>query len=555
MPNILENYTPADLGLDGYAAYRSDPVTGQPVQLEVIEFAGYCEKRFAAAAAPTGIGKSLVAMSLAKLTGARTCILTATKGLQEQYVRDGEEYGLVDIRGRSNYECGDYANLDCRGGSSMGCRYVGGKGCGYEIAKAKAKEAELICTNYAFWMTVNDKANGLERAGDDAEWRGENPIEMLILDEGHAAPDLLSDYLSCRVYENEIKRWVDPREMGDKISDWRAFAREHTEDLKAEIRTTGMELAHLGRKAEKKHIDALHGLEKLLVKFERIGTMQEDWVLDLRVGTQWGRLWAFDVIWPGRYAEQYLFHGVPKVVVLSATLRPKTMSLLGVSKDDFEFREWQRIFPANRHPIYSLPARDDGKEIRIKHTTPQAQLLKWVEHIDRIIDGRLDRKGLIQTVSYDRQKFFMEHSRHSAIMIGNTNDAESATALEKAEEFRKSAAPRILVSPSFATGWDFPGRECEYVVICKVPFKPSQGKVQKAREAKDAQYGLYMTMIELVQGAGRGMRSAEDRCEVFVTDGNLTWFLNQNKSLAPAWFVQGLRKVVEIPKAPERVKK
>ena len=548
----LEGYTPSDLDLDGYASFRTDAL-GREVQLEVVEFAAYCEKRVAACMAPTGIGKSLVALALAKLTGMRTCILTSTKGLQEQYVRDSERYGLVDIRGRSNYECGDYSGegLDCRDGAVLGCRYANGNGCGYERSRAVAKEAGIVSANYAYWMTSNDKGVGIERTGKAVELAGENPFELLILDEGHLAPDLLADYLSVKFYEGDIKAWCDPKLMGDGIEQWQNLIKNVgvVEALKEEMKSAALGLAVLGRKAKREDVGKLRKLESLLQKFERVAGMKEDWVCEKREGTRYGRVWGFDVIWPGRYAEQYLFCNVPKVVVMSATLRPKTLGLLGVKTSDFEFREWPRIFPANRHPLYNFPAKDEeGKEIRMKYGMPAHQLSAWVEHIDSIIDLRLDRKGLIQTVSYDRQKYLMEHSRHAGLMIGNTSDPESETALQVAESFRDSPAPKILVSPSFATGWDFPGDQCEFTIVCKLPFKPGHGKVAKAREERDPQYGFYLTMVDLVQSAGRGMRSAEDRCEVFVTDGMLNWFLFQNKNLAPDWFVKGMRKVVEMPK-------
>jgi Rad3-related DNA helicase len=354
-----------------------------------------------------------------------------------------------------------------------------------------------------------------------------------------------------------MRKWLgeDVKKMGDEVREWqRALKNEQVvENLRAEVRTCGMELVHLGRKATKEHVAELHKLEATLQKCERISGMQDDWVCEKREGTRWGRQWSFDVIWPGRYAEQYLFCNVEKVVVMSATLRPKTMSLLGVKGEDYEFREWQRIFPANRHPIYSSPARYEDKDVRVDRRTTDRQLQAWVDHIDHIIEARLDRKGIIQTVSYDRQRFLMDHSRFRDHFMGNTNDPESDSASEVAEAFRKASAPKILVSPSFSTGWDFPGSECEYVVICKVPFKPNQGKVQKAREERDEKYGAYLAMIEMVQASGRGMRSSEDRCEVFIVDGHCGWFMAQNKFLAPEWFVRGVRKVAEVPQPPEKL--
>jgi Rad3-related DNA helicase len=552
--DLYEGIQPSDLGFgEEFPEYRQDPRNNRPVQVEAIEFVSDCTKRVAAAAVPTGVGKSLIAVSAAKLTGLRTVILTATKGLESQYANTFGKYGLVDIRGRSNYQCGEYGNLDCRGGSSMGCRYCNGNGCEYERARDEAREAQMVVANYAYWLNVNDHAGGIERQGQTREIDGKNPVEMLILDEASVADQWLADYLAVRMYEGEVKHWVDPKEMGDNLDMWKALAEMATEQLKPELVEMSKKLREAGRKVKREEVERLHTAERLLQKFERIAGIKDDWVLELREGTRWGRMWAFDVIWPGRYAEQYLFCGVPKIVMMSATLRPKTVSLLGVKSSDCTFKEWARVFPSNRHPIYSVPAMRNGKEVRVDRRTSDQDMQAWVERIDEIIDGRLDRKGIIQTISYDRQQYLMNNSRHSGIMMGNTNDPESETAAEVAELFRKSPPPQILVSPSFAMGWDFPGSECEYIIICKVPFKPGYSKVMKAREERDSSYGAYLAMQEMVQSAGRGMRSDVDRCEVMVVDGHLTWFLYQNKRLAPSWFVEAVRRVNKVPVAPERL--
>jgi superfamily II DNA or RNA helicase len=62
-----------------------------PGQAEAFNYAMnwyYSPARFLGLSLPTGSGKTLVALLLARLTGTRTCILTATKGLQTQYLRD-----------------------------------------------------------------------------------------------------------------------------------------------------------------------------------------------------------------------------------------------------------------------------------------------------------------------------------------------------------------------------------------------------------------------------------------------------------------------------------
>jgi Rad3-related DNA helicase len=269
-----------------------------------------------------------------------------------------------------------------------------------------------------------------------------------------------------------------------------------------------------------------------------------DWVVEERAGQRGGaRYWTFDPVWPGLYAEKTLFVGIPKVILLSATLRPKTMGLLGVPSSEFNFHEWPRVFPKYRSPVYHLPT------VRMNYRTPDADKVKWLERIDQIIESRgPGRKGIIHTVSYDRQRYILEHSRYARWMVANTQDPNSDSAAEIVEKFKSSAAPSILVSPSMGTGWDFPGKECLWQIITKIPFPDSQSKVMKARAAKDQQYLSYLAMQDLVQQCGRGMRYEGDRCESFVVDDSVKWFMQMSKGLAPGWFI--VSTIEKLPPLP-----
>jgi len=68
------------------------------------------ERRFEIENVPTGVGKTLIYMTKALLTGERTACLTSTKGLQDQIAR--EFPGMVaDIRGKGNYPCYGYKDV------------------------------------------------------------------------------------------------------------------------------------------------------------------------------------------------------------------------------------------------------------------------------------------------------------------------------------------------------------------------------------------------------------------------------------------------------------
>jgi Rad3-related DNA helicase len=104
--------------------------------------------------------------------------------------------------------------------------------------------------------------------------------------------------------------------------------------------------------------------------------------------------WAEDSCarWPADYAERRLFCGIPKIVLTSATIRPKTLELLAIDNGHVDFHEYPSSFPVDRRPVYFVPSvRKD------KRATPE-HLRAWISKIDAIVRPRLQTKGIIHTV-------------------------------------------------------------------------------------------------------------------------------------------------------------
>jgi Rad3-related DNA helicase len=322
----------------------------------------------------------------------------------------------------------------------------------------------------------------------------------------------------------------------DRLEEWPEWATGASVIVKGLLKDAASALRWRPNKANR---DRVFELEALAEALEKVAWMDaENWVLEMTPGTKDGRRWEFNSVWPGALAESRLFMGVPKVVLMSGTLRPATMRMLGIKKEESEFREWPRVFPAQNTPVYHVPT------VRMNAKVDEAGLGKWVERIDEIIDARQAYKGIIHTVSYARQKYLLAHSRHAPVFYCNTNEPESDSAKEIVEKFKAAEGPAILVSPSFGTGWDFPG-VCRWMIVAKMPFPEFRSKVMQARLKKNPAYTAYICMQELVQMAGRCTRSEEDRCQVIIVDDSVQFFMRQNKGLAPEWF--RVMKVGEVP--------
>lgn len=249
-----------------------------------------------------------------------------------------------------------------------------------------------------------------------------------------------------------------------------------------------------------------------------------------------------DPIRPGRYTESALLLRIPSVLFVSATLRPKSLYMIGIGKEAFDYQEFPSEFDPRRSPIYYVPTMF----VDVKH--PDLSPL-WAR-IDQIVARRRDRKGIIHTISYARQDQVIRSSRFSGSMFINPR-GEAPTQI--VEMFKSAPPGTMLVSPSVGAGFDFPGRQCEFQVICKVPFPDMRSKIMQAREHDDSEYGPYLAMTEMVQAFGRGMRSKDDACENFICDRHMEWFEPRYRHLAPKWFRGFYSRVETLPAPPPRL--
>lgn len=503
---------PVDFGFPAkFSSFRD-------AQIEALHFTLDSNKRVRALALPVGSGKSLFAMTVAKHFD-RTAILTVTKGLQQQYEADFKDSGLVLIKGRTNYPC-DVAD-NCKLGGHLRCSSQRDERCPYVQKYNEAKASEYIVTNYAYWLNVVNKGQGL---GD---------FDCLILDEAHDAAKALSGYLDFFISETEVERFAlpSPKSCTEDLKLWMGWSRIADIILKRHLTTT-----------KSPHHRALEQerMESLLDKLSRLQTLNSDnWVCEISEGTKYGRFWKFDCVWPGQYSEM-LLQRIPNVILMSGTLRPKSLGELGIKRDAADFRSWPRIFPPQRSPFYHI------KSVAVKYGMSPEQEQKWLDTIDSIIESRHhERKGIIHTVSYARQRILLERSRYRRYMLANSNEPDSEEASAVVDRFKMAAAPCILVSPSFSTGWDFAGKLCEWQIITNIPFPPMQSKVMKRRKEIDPSYQAAQAAKELGQTLGRPMRFEQDRAETFIVDDRIGWFVKLAGKFLPEDF--SYTSLLQIP--------
>lgn len=468
-------------------------------------------------------------VAYALITKLPTCFITDNRGLQDQLMGDFSPIGMVDIRGRRNYVCDLKPDYTCEEGYATQCPYKGTIGCPSSQAEMRAAISPLVVTNYDKWTSAKKYGQGMAH------------FQQTVFDEGHKAPDALARAMQVTLSFKEIDEILgmntpEGRQV-DEFVNWKPWAMEArgiAEELMVEARRKLTDSSDPKQAWVKNYMH----LRNLVKRLSTLSTANpNNWIADTV-----DRGFQFDPVRPGRYSESSLLLRVPSILVVSATLRPKSLYMIGIGKDQFDYREFDSDFDPKRCPIYYVPT------MRVDSRSGDLSQL-WIR-LDQIAAKRTDRKGIVHTISYARREEILSRSRFHASMLVN---AKGDPASWMVEDFKNAAPGTILVSPSVGEGYDFPGKQCEWQFVCKIPFPDGRNKIVKARQADDPEYGAYQAINKLVQIFGRGMRHREDQCENFIGDDHLEWFLPRYGHLAPKSFHGFYKRVDVLPQPPPKL--
>jgi Rad3-related DNA helicase len=435
---------------------------------------------------------------------------------------DFSEIGLVSLKGRANYECKMKPGYTCETGYAGGCPYKGTVACDCSQAEIRAAISTKVVTNYDKWMAAKRYGQGMSH------------FEQVIFDEAHNCPSAIArsmqTTLNSREIEDGLKVDFPKGSAADSMDTWKTWA-----SLTRVIAEQAMQaaLARITGVADPKQAWIKHytHMRNLVRRLATLATCRaSNWIVE-----QVDEGYQFDPIRIGQYAESTLLLRVPKVIMVSATLRPKTLFMCGIPQSDFVFREFPSDFNPARCPIYYIPTmRVDSNALNLS--------LLWVK-LDQIAARRRDRKGIVDPISYDRQAEVFHTSRFRESMLRNPKGEPVTDTLET---FAKAGPGSILVSPSVGEGQDFKGDLSRWYFLSKIPFEPPS-RIVKARQDADPEYRIYQAAQGMEQRFGRCMRGNDDWGEGFICDEHLNWFLPRARHLVTRSFHRRFQCIGNVP--------
>lgn len=485
-----------------------------PEQVDAFDFLMGSDSLVSVLEAPPGIGKTTLATLYARHFGGYGVILTSTKQLQSQYAEDHQD--TYSMYGQSNYPClEEFDGYGCDVGpchlgyecplradswfdDKEGKWHHKAEECLYYDAKNQWMDSTVSVTNYSYYLNI---------ANYDRQF---NYPDLLICDEAHMIEDELLSFVGVqfnkKTFEKFFLPWMIPSDM-DEMTAW-------IKEVDKTLQLRSSELMTADKEENLKRRRDMKSLSGMMDKVDLIAGSTGRFVIETDKNQE--RVELKPVF--AREHSWRLFRNVQKVVLMSATIRPyqKFIKMLGLPKADADFLSIPSPFEAERRPVYYWPVA------YMNWRQKEENYPKIVEAIDRIIESRVGKSGIIHTVSFDLAEFILRHSKYSSRMLhhfGEGADRESVI-----EEFKEAPAGTFLVSPSIEAGVDFPYEQCSINIICKTPYGNLKSK--QIKEQMEDDQGIYemKALHRLIQMIGRAMRAPDDKGETFVLDeaaGNL----------------------------------
>ena len=529
--------------------------------------------------APTGFGKSPIAITLARYLGS-SHICTSTKDLQNQYSKDFPF--IKEAKGKRNFICilkeieGIHETCEygsCQKDEEFDCVYktrlsdykVNGLGTKFEnvnigqfekMKYIKKYEKQLRFDNLEWepckyfhqkWISTKSSHTIYNYKYFLSDLYFSNIItkrELLVFDEVHNIESEISDFKSFIINNDNITRLFPklklPTTKEEEIETWIDFCEEYRDTLLDFIEDIEFAIENNKLKepyTENNLIDCINKEKNLHFVLNDIKSNKNNWLVTnidrkSRDSIRKITLTPLDI---SNYFKEILDlsnYGL----FMSATILSKEYlcKISGLSKDDIKFiRIKKSDFPKENRPIRLMNiAWLNSKNI-------MDNLPTIAKTVNNIMSIHKNEKGIIHTTSYFQLEFIKNNlnKENRGRLIETSPNTDRIEILQRHSQNPK---PTVLISPSFYQGLDLKDDLSRFQIIIKIPYPDLSDKKVAALRKKDINWYLWNTVVRLTQTYGRSIRSKDDHASTYILDSNINYLLRNAHEMFPDWFTEAI---------------
>lgn len=500
-------------------------------QESTIQYIMDSTRKFKIIRAPCGSGKSLIAMTCGVMAGSLS-YLVGSKFLQTQITNDFPN--AVSMWGRANYSCASDPSRtcdECLATESHPCE----RSCPYRSAKQKAIDAQYRVLNFQYLLSEVRFAGRFSGA------------PFSIIDEADSLSDTLIQNVSLIFTERSLfrlnlqdgptRKTVTSK---DGMDSWKEFGREaksRSTKIANEINTEIESMDNSDPDAKLKKIREMKHFVHISEQCDTfLSSVDTDWKMEEipRNGSRQGQL-IFKPVWiTPELSHEFMFKHSNSWTLLSATYPPLPVlcKQLGIDIDDVEggkIYDVPSTFDPEKAPVYLWPVASLSSS-RMDTETP-----KVIAAVKKILDRHPNERGLIHTVSYRLGQAIIDGVKSPRLIMHTSENRQDV--INSFANKGKSYLPNdaCLVSPSAERGLDFSDDLCRFVIVAKAPYKNLADKITNARLYASGSVGKLWYVSDMAccveQMSGRGVRSKNDYCSVYLLDEKINEMYMKQPSL------------------------
>lgn len=530
--------------------------------------------------APTGFGKTPVAITLARYLGS-SHVCTATKDLQAQYRRDFPF--IYEVKGRANFPCvvkedmGLDENCDfgpCVKDEDYDCAYktrlldykVAGEGTASELVRldplaektyteklkkqSKIVDLEWRPCHYFHQRWIGAKAShtvyNYRYFLSDIFYTGTTQgRKLLILDEAHQLESEVGDFRSFTVHKNALRflpRVQMPEKNVEEVEPWMEFCSLLREKMLkfVEQATDAIERGRIAEPyTERNLIEAISKSKNLEAVLHDMRSDKKNWIVSSIQRDAQNQIMRATLtpLETSSYFGDILDKGTINLF-MSATILSKDYlcKVSGLKPDAVKFVQVRDSdFPVKNRPIHLMNVA------WLNAKSMQENMPKIANAVDNIMKTHKNDKGIIHTTSYAQLQYIRDNitpeNRSRLIETGSTLSRE-----EVLEKHYASKRPTVLISPSLHLGVDLKDDLSRFQIITKVPYPDLTDRKVSAMKDKDKSWYIWYTVLRLAQSYGRSVRSADDSAKTYILDSSIEYLLSSAKEMVPKWFMEAIVK-------------